>query len=348
VINYLSSIASRALHPVPPVRPRLRGRFDPAPLINESTVDRLKVTPPDSIEPPVEINRPAIFANEHKHHHQRRSPGSNAANEPDTLPVSQRDSKASFDSQPDTFEPPPPSPTIQVPIATATISKTQSPRLVSVTETTPLESGVEYAKEFERAIQTIRAARSSSTDSPHTNETIPTAIRERDSDAQAQSDLTTRRPLAPASDKAPLTRAEERRVEPRTDHANEPGLRETKTIVVREQKIIDRSERARETGPTVSPVPAITPSNQPQQEHTKPPPVFVQTRIAPLIEKGVDGFSPGRPTSQPQPIVRVTIGRIEVRAVHASQSQSPAKPRATPPVMNLDDYLRRRSQGGTR
>ena len=76
-----------------------------------------------------------------------------------------------------------------------------------------------------------------------------------------------------------------------------------------------------------------------------PPPVAVQTRIAPLVEKGLD-FSLSRPTPQPQPTVRVTIGRIEVRAV--ASSEAPAKPRATAPVMNLDDYLRRRNQGSSR
>ena len=132
--------------------------------------------------------------------------------------------------------------------------------------------------------------------------------------------------------------------EPRSDQARPSDPHEIRTIIVREERIIEPSEQARErvSPPTASLVP---PSNQTQRGDTKPPPVVVQTRIAPMVDKGLD-LSLNRPSPQPQPTVRVTIGRIEVRAV--GSSQSPAKPRATPPVMNLDDYLRRRNQGSTR
>jgi hypothetical protein len=131
--------------------------------------------------------------------------------------------------------------------------------------------------------------------------------------------------------------------EPRPDQAGPSDPPEIKTIIVREERIIEPSEQAREAGS--QPTPAMPPSSQPERGDTKPPPVVVQTRIAPLVENGLD-FSLSRPGPQPQPTVRVTIGRIEVRAV--ASSQSPAKPRATQPVMNLDDYLRRRNQGSTR
>jgi hypothetical protein len=140
-------------------------------------------------------------------------------------------------------------------------------------------------------------------------------------------------------------RAEQRSLpEPRSDQARPPDPREIKTIIVREERIIEPSEQAREPGSQPTAVSRMPPSNQPQRD-TKPPPVVVQTLIAPLAEKGLD-LSLSRPSPQPQPTVRVTIGRIEVRAVVSSQSQ--AKPRATPPVMNLDDYLRRRNQGSSR
>jgi hypothetical protein len=42
--------------------------------------------------------------------------------------------------------------------------------------------------------------------------------------------------------------------------------------------------------------------------------------------------------------VQVTIGRIEVRA--QTMAAAAPRPRPGPPVMNLDDYLRRRAQGG--
>jgi hypothetical protein len=46
-----------------------------------------------------------------------------------------------------------------------------------------------------------------------------------------------------------------------------------------------------------------------------------------------------------RPVVRVTIGRIEVRAAPApAQPQPPAKPGWTPPVLSLDDYLQREAR----
>lgn len=158
-------------------------------------------------------------------------------------------------------------------------------------------------------------------------------------------------PLAPIASSverdASSTRAEERRLlEARPDQARPSDQREIKTIIVREERIIEHSAQAREPGSHSTPASALPSSNQPRRGDTKLPPVVVQTRIAPLVEKGLDAFSLSRPSPQPQPTVRVTIGRIEVRAV--GSSESPAKPRATPPVMNLDDYLRRRNQGSSR
>jgi hypothetical protein len=50
---------------------------------------------------------------------------------------------------------------------------------------------------------------------------------------------------------------------------------------------------------------------------------------------------------EPAPVVHVTIGRIEVRAVTASATALPAAPRpaAKSPVLSLDDYLRERNGG---
>ena len=147
-------------------------------------------------------------------------------------------------------------------------------------------------------------------------------------------------------DASPARTEQRRLLEPLPSQARPPDPREIKTIIVREQRIIEASERAREPGSQASPLSALSPSNQPERDGTAPPPVAVQTHIAPLVERGAESFSPSRPSPQPQPTVSVTIGRIEVRAV--GSSEAPAKPRATPPVMNLDDYLRRRNQGSSR
>lgn len=288
--NYLSNIAARALNPAPTVRPRSRGRFDPAQ--NEPSVDRLKLVPTESIdsERPIEKNLAATSANQRAHEHHHASQRRGNENDPHTLSFAHRDEKSTSALPNDTLVSSPQKPVLHVPIATAAVSTTQATRPVSVNPLSPIASRLE-----------------------------------RD---------------------APPARAEQRRLrEPRSDQARPSDSREIKTIIVREQRIIEASEQAREPGSRSSPVSAVPPSDERKRGDTTPPPAVVQTHIAPLVEKGLD-FPLSRPAPQPQPTVRVTIGRIEVRAV--ASSEAPAKPRATPPVMNLDDYLRRRNQGSSR
>ncbi|HEV2829176.1 MAG TPA: hypothetical protein VGW76_16385 [Pyrinomonadaceae bacterium] len=119
--------------------------------------------------------------------------------------------------------------------------------------------------------------------------------------------------------------------------------RELETIIIREKPVVYESspDQAR-AKPPMSPVAAV--SDGMEGEGSKAPPVVLQSRIAPLIDTGPEHLHLDRPAIQPQPTVHVTIGRIEVRAVQSSQPAS--RSRAATPVMNLDDYLRRRSQGG--
>lgn len=53
---------------------------------------------------------------------------------------------------------------------------------------------------------------------------------------------------------------------------------------------------------------------------------------------------PERPSSQPEPVINVTIGRIEVRAI-ATSPQPSQKSRSGSPVMTLEEYLRKRANG---
>jgi hypothetical protein len=46
-----------------------------------------------------------------------------------------------------------------------------------------------------------------------------------------------------------------------------------------------------------------------------------------------------------RPVVRITIGRLEIRAQSASPPPRPSAPRARQPALSLDEYLRRRSRG---
>ncbi|MBA2604750.1 MAG: hypothetical protein H0U94_14280 [Acidobacteria bacterium] len=63
-----------------------------------------------------------------------------------------------------------------------------------------------------------------------------------------------------------------------------------------------------------------------------------------------DAYPEGGPWRQPQPepsppIVRVNIGRVEVRAM---TTPPPRQQAAKPARLSLDDYLRSRSGGGRR
>ena len=66
--------------------------------------------------------------------------------------------------------------------------------------------------------------------------------------------------------------------------------------------------------------------------------------IAPVIPSLT---GPERPVSQPEPVINVTIGRIEVRATMSPQKQAP-RPESRTPIMGLEEYLRRRSGGQDR
>jgi hypothetical protein len=48
--------------------------------------------------------------------------------------------------------------------------------------------------------------------------------------------------------------------------------------------------------------------------------------------------------SRSAPIIRVTIGRVEVRAIHPPPA-TPKQTKASPPKLSLEDYLRKRARG---
>jgi hypothetical protein len=123
------------------------------------------------------------------------------------------------------------------------------------------------------------------------------------------------------------------------------GEREFETTVIREKPIANESA-FNEASAKSLPAPTAVSSDASKNGVPKTPLVVVQSSIAPLIETGPEHLQLNRPAATPQPTIHVTIGRIEVRAVQSSQS--PARSRAATPVMNLDDYLKRRSEGGAR
>lgn len=70
-----------------------------------------------------------------------------------------------------------------------------------------------------------------------------------------------------------------------------------------------------------------------------------QTRFLPPIEKMPKQIAESTPASN-VPVINVTIGRIEIRAVTSSAPVKETRPK--PPTLSLDEYLRQRSNGGER
>lgn len=72
---------------------------------------------------------------------------------------------------------------------------------------------------------------------------------------------------------------------------------------------------------------------------------FSKTRASRAVRR--KDFSPvDQRSSKSPPIIRVTIGRVEVRAVQ-SPAPGPKQAKPRPPKLSLEDYLRKRS-GGSR
>jgi hypothetical protein len=104
-------------------------------------------------------------------------------------------------------------------------------------------------------------------------------------------------------------------------------------------------------GPSATDAPRESVSLRPPDAPSPRPPLGARTiepsslhRPAPPDRSPRDAGAPER--AAPAPTVHVTIGRVEVRATHAPAAS--ARPRsAPPPVMSLDEYLKRRAEGGT-
>ncbi|MEK6406956.1 MAG: hypothetical protein AABN34_08340 [Acidobacteriota bacterium] len=347
--NYLVSIATRTLNPDPPVRPRLGGRFEPASPTRELSIDNSEYNRPAAAkpsQPDSETDRAAI-----QHAPRQRVTGGEArespsvAPEPDRAPSQQMNlppvSRGAADGaglspsllgrEPNQQTPP----------------KAESAQQSVHIEVRPVERLTDDPEHVRGGSSTSRkprdedSARSRSTDEP----ALKTFPYRREAVGEERPPTGTGR--SSETIQPSLSRHDEEDSARPSIKRTQPGIeREIHTVVIREKSMLEES---RLTQPAANLLPVsvtAAPSDAREQSSSKGFPIVVQSRIAPLAEVGPERLTLNRLGAYSQPTVHVTIGRIEVRAVQSSQS--PAKPRATTPVMNLDDYLRRRNQGSAR
>lgn len=90
--------------------------------------------------------------------------------------------------------------------------------------------------------------------------------------------------------------------------------------------------------------------HQPAPPATVPTPALVvarpQVTHAPRAEPAAPQATKEALAPEVAPTIQVTIGRVEVRATPPAPALK--RPRAKPPAMSLDEYLRQRNQGGQR
>jgi len=81
----------------------------------------------------------------------------------------------------------------------------------------------------------------------------------------------------------------------------------------------------------------------------QPAPVVARPQVThvPRAEPAAPPATKEAPAPEAAPTIQVTIGRVEVRAT-PPPAPAPQRPRAKPPVMSLDEYLRQRNRGGQR
>lgn len=319
--NYLANITARTFNLTPLVRPRLPGQFEPAPVQLEGAINR------------PEFGRPPAMAAE------LQEPGVESTTSVETAPrrSSHRKARKAFEVEDE--------PGYAAPSAR---EKRRMSRGVRV-EALPIEPSINGLTETVGRSGVSQAWRNRA--EPHSNDELaPKADPDRGLSlerhgvsAVAEQRTSTIQPILPVDDQE--LNNPRLPIAPRLPSTTrvEPPL-----VGVREKQSLDDPARLIDDSPKLPPVTTIAPTSGVFEESgsTNRLPVIVQSRIAPRLEGDRLALNQ-RANPSPEPTVHVTIGRIEVRAVQSSQP-STAKPRATPPVMNLDDYLQRRNQGSGR
>jgi len=150
------------------------------------------------------------------------------------------------------------------------------------------------------------------------------------------------RATAPVERSAPMVRRaavaqRARAVESVKPAPAEPARRTETTVVANEEQ--------RPTGASDNTVQAAGNRHSKGADSGKPAPPVARTRPV-LRSSALFERSPGdgrRETAESRPVIHVTIGRVEVRAVQPAPS--PARPSTPKPKLALEEYLRQRDEG---
>ncbi|HSE23353.1 MAG TPA: hypothetical protein VLB68_16920 [Pyrinomonadaceae bacterium] len=338
--NYLASIVARTLNPVPSVRPRLSGRFELDSDSRERSISRPELVRPTA---PARVQAHTVETTEQHD--------------------SQVEAKKSFDRTPHLEQSAAPTPEVgpgaALPSKSLLSSSTVPPTQQKIIESPSQNIHVEV-RPLEKALDSQESNVSGSEPLPEFRQENRSGVPlteshsrseppdHRAADKQAASTLSrvSIRTSEPVLSDEPEPIGQTSIEQPLITHQKSVIERELETIIIREKPITDETARLRQSQFQLAPMSVAALTEGLEDEGSKAAPIIVQSRIAPVIDTAPEQLYFNRPSNTPQPTIQVTIGRIEVRAVQTSQS--PAKLRAATPVMNLDDYLMRRGQGGAR
>ena len=337
--NYLYAVAARTLNPDYGVRPRLRGRFETARVLPEPAIDPSESFPRAATKPYSLRDRADAWETAERRE-LARQPGDLVDPVPPDRPraITQEVNVAA-----------PATVVERSSLLTIGSSNNQSsselPRKNLHADVRPVEKVVTVA-DAESQKAAPRQSQAGNRFEPQ-REILPSKAVPLDHQGaeDAPEPTPTRRSLA--VNKPSLSRDDEEDTRARLIMRRPPASeRQAETIAIREEPTFNGCKRS-QTSSLSWPREIVKSSDTSEPDSSKPSPAFTLSQITPLIESRPELLRLNQDHIQPRPTIHVTIGRLEVRAVQYSQPA--AKPHAArQPAMNLDDYLRRRSQGDAR
>ena len=327
--NYLTNIAARIRVTAPAVRPRLGGHFEPSSVSVENTnsLPRIFTEPSDMDEKRVQMGIEAANPRDFGTRAEKSLEVGLQLDHP-TTPAPAVKFEATI-APPVTNAIAEPAPTDRVPVQQIAAESSRQNKTV---EKQTVENVIGVTEKHEARSEVRDESATQYWPKPRFDEPVHRSSRVRHQKAESTGPT-----VAPAVD--PII-ATDVKSTPAGIKSEKP-LVERETIVIREQAIADQSRvNAPAAKPPATPVSSDI-ENGDSKTHT-----IVHSKIAPLKDRQPQPVYTNRRAGQPQPTIHVTIGRVEVRAVQSSPAQT--KSRTPTPVMNLDDYLKRRSQGNSR